>query len=122
MLYLGIDQHRNQLTVDLGNEQGELVKHRQVSTMPKQLEAFLSWLREVSESEGGFAAIVEVCGFNDYLLKKYHKPQRTNAKADVVVPVMVFVFVYTAKKTFYRVRNSRNRKYSELTLLRLFCK
>ena len=69
MLYLGIDQHRNQLTVDLGNEQGELVKHRQVSTAPKQLEAFFCWLRELSESEGGFAAIVEVCGFNDYLLK-----------------------------------------------------
>ena len=68
MLYLGIDQHRNQLTVDLGNEQGELVKHRQVSTAPKQLEAFFSWLREVSESEDGFAAIVEVCGFNDYLM------------------------------------------------------
>ena len=69
MLYLGIDQHRNQLTVDLGNEQGELVKHRQVSTAPKQLEAFLDWLRELSESEGGFAAILEVCGFNDYLMK-----------------------------------------------------
>lgn len=69
MLYLGIDQHRNQLTVDLGNEEGELVKHRQVATGPKQLEAFFDWLRELSKSEGGFAAIVEVCGFNDYLLK-----------------------------------------------------
>ena len=69
MLYLGIDQRRNQLTVDLGNEQGELVKHRQVSTAPKQLEGVLSWLRELSESEGGFAAIVEVCGFNDWLMK-----------------------------------------------------
>ena len=69
MLYLGIDQHRNQLTVDLGNEHGALVKHRQVSTAPKQLEGFLSWLRELSESEGGFAAIVEVCGFNEYQMK-----------------------------------------------------
>ena len=69
MLYLGIDQHRNQLTVDLGNEQGDLVKHRQVSTAPQQLKAFFSWLNEASESEDGFAAILEVCGFNDYLIK-----------------------------------------------------
>ncbi len=39
MLYLGIDQHRKQITVNLRNE------------------------------EGGFVAILEVCGFNDWLLE-----------------------------------------------------
>lgn len=31
MLYMGIDQHGKQLTIVLGDEQGNLVLHRQVS-------------------------------------------------------------------------------------------
>ena len=32
MLYLGIDQHKAQITVNLRNEQGNVVLQRQVST------------------------------------------------------------------------------------------
>jgi transposase len=34
MLYLGIDQHRKQLTVSVRNEAGDVVLRRQVSTEP----------------------------------------------------------------------------------------
>jgi len=68
MLYLGIDQHANQLTIDLSDEQGELVLHRQVKTRWASLREFLEGLRKQAEPEGGYMAIVEVCGFNNYLL------------------------------------------------------
>jgi len=69
MLYLAIDEHRKQLTVNLRNEEGEVVLRRQVSTQWERVRAFFEDLRERSEPEGGFAAILEVCGFNDWLLK-----------------------------------------------------
>tara|TARA_B100000686_G_scaffold87087_1_gene93875 strand:- start:665 stop:1813 length:1149 start_codon:yes stop_codon:yes gene_type:complete len=69
MLYLGIDQHANQLTIDLGDELGKVLVNRRVSTAPSRLTAFLTELQERSADEGGYAAIVEVTGFNDYLLK-----------------------------------------------------
>jgi transposase len=68
MLYLGIDQHRKQLTVNIRDEQGEVVGKRQVSTRWERVRAFFEDLQERSRSEGGFVAIVEVCGFNDWLL------------------------------------------------------
>lgn len=68
MLYLGIDQHANQLTIDLGNENGDLVLHRQVKTNWDSLRSFLGEVRTQAESEDGYMAIVEVCGFNNYLL------------------------------------------------------
>jgi hypothetical protein len=37
MLYLGIDQHRKQLTVSLRDEGGTVIERRQVSTEPKRL-------------------------------------------------------------------------------------
>jgi transposase len=58
-----------QLTIDLGDEDGGLVSHRQVSTKPAVVTKFLQNLAEASEPHGGFMAIVEVCGFNDWLLK-----------------------------------------------------
>ena len=67
MLYLGIDQHAQQLTIDLGDESGEMMVHRKVSTKPKLLKQFLEDLRTQAGSEG-YLAIVEVTGFNDYLL------------------------------------------------------
>jgi transposase len=69
MLYLGIDQHRKQLTVSLRNEAGDVVLRRQVSTEWERVRAFFEELRRLAEAEGGFVAIVEVCGFNDWLLK-----------------------------------------------------
>ena len=69
MLYLGIDQHRKQLTVSIRNEAGDVVLRRQVSTEWARVRAFFDELRRLAEAEGGFVAIVEVCGFNDWLLK-----------------------------------------------------
>lgn len=69
MLYLGIDQHRKQLTVNLRNEAGDAVLRRQVSTQWEKVKAFFAELRKQAEAEGGYMAIVEVCGFNDWLLK-----------------------------------------------------
>jgi transposase len=69
MLYLGIDQHRKQLTVSVRNEAGDVVLRRQVSAQWERVRAFLDELRRLGQPEEGFAAIVEVCGFNDWLLK-----------------------------------------------------
>jgi transposase len=68
MLYLGIDQHRKQLTVDMRNEQGDSILRRQVSTRWERVRAFLADVRQQAGDEG-FVAIVEICGFNDWLLK-----------------------------------------------------
>ena len=69
MLYLAIDQHRKQLTVNLRNEEGELLLKRPVSTEWGRVRAFFQQLRERSEPEGGVVVILEVCGFSDWLLK-----------------------------------------------------
>lgn len=69
MLYLGIDQHRKQLTVDLRNEQGDSVLKRQVSTRWDRVRKFFEELHQTAQREGGFLAVVEVCGFNHWLLK-----------------------------------------------------
>lgn len=69
MLYLGIDQHRKQLTVSIRNEAGDVTLRRQVSTEWNRVRAFFEDVRRWAEPEGGFTAIVEVCGFNDWLLK-----------------------------------------------------
>lgn len=70
MLYLGIDQHARQLTISLRNEEGDVVEARQVSTQPKKVNLFFQRLtREVAHGGGGFVAVLEVCGFNDWLIR-----------------------------------------------------
>jgi transposase len=69
MLYLAIDQHRKQLTVNLRNEAGDVILKRQVSTEWARVREFLAEVRDRSVPEGGFVAIVEVCGFNDWFVK-----------------------------------------------------
>ena len=68
MLYLGIDQHKRQLTVNLRNEDGTVILKRQVSTQWEKVRAFFADLAEKAGSEGGFMAILEVCGMNPWLL------------------------------------------------------
>lgn len=68
MLYLGIDQHRKQVTVCVLSEEGDVALRRQVSTEWDRIRAFLDDIR-TKAGEAGFVAIVEVCGFNDWLLK-----------------------------------------------------
>ncbi len=69
MLYLSVDQHHKQLTVSLRNEAGEVVLRRQVSTRPEKVREFLHQVQERAAPEGGFLVMVEVCGFNDWLLR-----------------------------------------------------
>ena len=69
MLYLAIDQHRKQLTVNLRNDEGDVLQRRQVSTQWKKVRKYFDQLREKADREGGFTAILEVCGFNDWLVK-----------------------------------------------------
>jgi transposase len=65
MLYLGIDLHSKQFTVNLRDEQGEVVLRRQVSTRGEEPRKFLE---DVSRrgGESGYVAILEVCGFHDW--------------------------------------------------------
>ena len=70
MLYLGIDQHARQLTVSLRDESGEVVQARQVSTQPEKVRAFFQQLTgEQPPAGGSFIAVLEVCGFNDWLIR-----------------------------------------------------
>ncbi len=69
MLYLAIDQHRKQLTVNMRNENGDILLKRQVSTEWKRVREFLGDVQQQSQTGGGFVAILEVCGFNEWLLK-----------------------------------------------------
>lgn len=68
MLYLAIDQHAKQLTVNLRDEEGRVLLRRQVSTRWEKVRAFFGELRQQAVEHGGFAAILEVCGFNDWLM------------------------------------------------------
>lgn len=69
MLYLAIDQHRKQLTVNLRQEDGSVILRRQVSTRWAEVRAFLAEVQARSADQGGYLVIVEVCGFNDWLLE-----------------------------------------------------
>jgi transposase len=76
MLYLGIDQHARQITISLRDEGGDVLQARQVSTQPDKIHAFFQQLtRERLPTEASFVAVLEVCGFNDWLirmLQDYH--------------------------------------------------
>jgi transposase len=69
MLYLGIDQHKRQLTVNLRGEDGLVILKRQVSTQWEKVRSFFDDLAEKAGPEGGFLAILEVCGMNPWLLQ-----------------------------------------------------
>ena len=46
MFYLAIDQHSEQLTVNLRDEEGDVVLRRQVSTKPERVESFFKGLSQ----------------------------------------------------------------------------
>jgi transposase len=69
MLYVGIDQHRKQLTVSVREESGSVVLRRQVSTVWQRVGEFFDDLRERAYEHGGYLCVVEVCGFNQWLLQ-----------------------------------------------------
>jgi transposase len=66
MLYLGIDLHSKQLTISLRGEDGEVVLRRQVSTRGEEPRKFLEEVARRA-GEASYAAILEVCGFHDWL-------------------------------------------------------
>ena len=67
MLYLAIDQHSKQITVCVRNDEGNEVLRRQVSTRPEKIREFFEQLTSI---DSDFLAILEVCGFNDWLLEQ----------------------------------------------------
>ena len=70
MLYLGIDQHARQLTISLRDDSGDVLLARQVSTRPEKINEFFQRLtRERLRNDEQFIAVVEVCGFNDWLIR-----------------------------------------------------
>src|SRR5689334_3425018 len=69
MLYLGIDQHARQITISLRDERGDVVQARQVSTQPEKINAFFRQLAERLRNGESFVAVLEVCGFNDWLIR-----------------------------------------------------
>jgi len=73
MLYLAIDQHKNQLTINIRNEQGDVIQRGQVSTNHTDIDDFFATFVKKSRKHRGYMAIVEICGFNDWLLEKLNK-------------------------------------------------
>jgi transposase len=74
MLYIGIDLHSKQLTVSLRNEAGDVVLRRQVSTRPAKVEEFLKQVHELED--GKYVAMLEVCGFHDWLVRRLQADER----------------------------------------------
>jgi transposase len=73
MLYLGIDQHKNHLTINIRNEHGDVIQKGQVRTTPDDINDFFVAFAKKARKHRGYMAIVEVCGFNDWLLEKFKK-------------------------------------------------
>jgi transposase len=74
MLYLGIDQHARQITLSLRDEHGDVLQARQVSTQPEKIKAFFQQLTgERLHADESFVAVLEVCGFNDWLIHLLHE-------------------------------------------------
>lgn len=72
MLYIGLDQHSKQVTVSVREESGNVILRRQVSTRWAKVDAFVQELRQHVVAHGGAMAVVEVCGFNHWLLVRLH--------------------------------------------------
>ena len=75
MLYLAIDQHKNQMTINIRNEEGDVIQKGQVSTNHTDIDEFFDTFVKKARKHRGYMAIVEVCGFNDWLLEKLKKTQ-----------------------------------------------
>ena len=73
MLYLAIDQHKHHLTINIRNEHGDVIQNGQVSTAHVDIDGFFVTFAKKARKHRGYMAIVEVCGFNDWLLEKLKK-------------------------------------------------
>jgi transposase len=70
MWYVGIDQHKRHLTVCIIDSQGQITQRRQVSTGWLEVRQFLSQLAMESKVAGGYIAVMEICGFNGWLVRE----------------------------------------------------
>ncbi|MDO5581746.1 MAG: transposase [Planctomycetia bacterium] len=85
MLYLGIDLHEEQITINLRDEKGKVVLKQQVSTNHAKINDFFDGILKRSQSDGGYMAILEVCGFHEWLieiLKNYECKEILLVQAD----------------------------------------
>src|ERR1044072_8721455 len=70
MLYLGIDQHARQITISVRDESGDVLMARQVSRRPEKIQEFFGGITRGRLQNGElFVAVLEVCGFNDWLIR-----------------------------------------------------
>jgi transposase len=76
MLYLGIDLHRKQMTVSLRDPHGDILLRRQVSTRWAKVEEFRKQLHQLLPAEEKYVAVVEVCGFHDWLVHWLRQDER----------------------------------------------
>jgi transposase len=70
MLFVGIDQHKRHLTVSVRDQQGEIVWRRQVRTTWEEVDRFLESLQKRAAEHEGYVAVMEVCGFNGWLIRR----------------------------------------------------
>src|SRR5260370_40113823 len=68
MVDLGHRRPRQELAVNLRQEDGGVILRRQVSTRWPDVRAFLAEVQARSAAAGGYLVVVAVCGFNDGLL------------------------------------------------------
>ncbi len=61
MLYLAVDQHKTQLTINVRNEYGDVVQKAQITTKHDDIDDFFSKFTKKARKVRGFMALVEVC-------------------------------------------------------------
>jgi transposase len=76
MQYLGIDLHCKQMTVSLRNQNGDVLLRRQVSTRWPKMEEFRNQLHLALAAGEKYVAVVEVCGFHDWLVHWLRQDER----------------------------------------------
>ena len=70
MLYLGIDQHARQITISLRDDRRRCPAGSTGVDAAGRIHAFFQQLtRERLRDGEGFVAVLEVCGFNDWLIR-----------------------------------------------------
>ncbi len=93
MWYVANDHHKRHLTICVRDEQGNIVRRRQVSTGWYEVRQFFCQLRDDASPHGGYVVIMEVCGFNGWLIKRLPRwgcqavylvkaPERVRQKTD----------------------------------------
>lgn len=71
MLFLGIAQHARQFAVSLRDQSDDVLLARQVSTQSKKiLWLFDQLTRRCAPVEEEIIAVIEICWFNDWLVRK----------------------------------------------------